>query len=62
MVHKRSDTNLGDMTSARRGGAVERERLCARLAFTRYCHHQYCMMYGIKDGGRWKGVDCAMDM
>ena len=25
------------------------------LAFTRYCHHQYCMMYGIKKRGRWGG-------
>ena len=31
-----------------------------RLAFTRYCHHQYCMVYGIQNGGRWKGVYCAM--
>ena len=21
------------------------------LAFTRYCHHQYCVVYGIKGGG-----------
>jgi len=21
------------------------------LAFTRYCHHQYCMVYGIQTGG-----------
>jgi len=26
-----------------------------RLAFTRYCHRQYCMVYGIKGGGRWGG-------
>jgi len=24
----------------------------ATLAYTRYCHHQYCMVYGIKRGGR----------
>jgi len=30
------------------------------LAFTRYCHHRYCMVYDIKNGGRWKGVYCAM--
>jgi len=31
------------------------------LAFTRYCHHQYCMVYGIQQGGRWcGGVYCAM--
>jgi len=23
-----------------------------RLAFTRYCHHQYCMVYGIRKGYR----------
>jgi len=22
------------------------------LAFTRYCHYQYCMVYGIQTGGR----------
>ena len=21
------------------------------LAYTRYCHHQYCIVYGIKRGG-----------
>ena len=26
------------------------------LAFTRYCHHQYCMVYGINREGRWRGV------
>jgi len=25
------------------------------LAFTRYCHHQYCMVCGLKRGGRWGG-------
>jgi len=30
------------------------------LAFTRYCHHQYCMVYGIQKGGRWGGACCEM--
>jgi len=30
------------------------------LAFTRYCHHQYRVVYGIKREGRWAGVYCAM--
>jgi len=30
------------------------------LAFTRYCLHQYCMVYGIQKEGRWEGVYCAM--
>ena len=25
---------------------------CPGLADTRYCHDQYCMVYGIKRGGR----------
>jgi len=25
------------------------------LGFTRYCHHQYCMVYGIHKRGRWGG-------
>jgi len=33
--------------SLRRAGAP------GLLAFTRYCHCQYCMVYGIKGGGRW---------
>ena len=28
------------------------------LAFTRYCNAQYCMVYGVKTGGR-KGVECC---
>ena len=32
----------------------------SHLAFTRSCYHQYCMMYGIRRGGRWRGVYCAM--
>jgi len=32
----------------------------ANLAFTRYCHHQYFMVYGIHRRGRWGGVYCAM--
>jgi len=35
-------------------------RLSVSLAFTRYCHPQYCMVYGIQQGGRWEGVYCAM--
>jgi len=30
------------------------------LAFTRYCHHQYCMVYGIQREDRWRDVYCAM--
>jgi len=30
------------------------------LAFTRYCHHQDCMGYGMQKADRWKGVYCAM--
>jgi len=30
------------------------------LGFTRYCHHQYHMVYGIKRSSRWGGVYCAM--
>jgi len=30
------------------------------LAFTRYCHHLYCMVYGINREGRWRGAYCAM--
>jgi len=37
------------------------EQVRQDLAFTRYCHHQYCMVYGIQMGGRWGGgVYCAM--
>jgi len=32
------------------------------LAFTRYCIHQYCMVYGIHRRGRCGGVYCAMVM
>ena len=39
------------------GGGDARD---AGLAFARYCHHQYCMVYGINRGGRWRGVYCAM--
>ena len=31
-----------------------------KLAFTRYCHHLYCMVYGINREGRWRGVYYAM--
>jgi len=30
------------------------------LAFTRYCHYQYCMVYGIHKGGWEGGVYCAI--
>jgi len=31
-----------------------------RLAFTRYCHDQYCMVYGSLEGGRGTVVSCAI--
>jgi len=30
------------------------------LAYTGYCHCRYCTVYGIRKGGRWEGVYCAM--
>jgi len=30
------------------------------LAFKRYCHCQYCMVYGIHEGGRVGVVYCAL--
>jgi len=36
-------------------GEAER-RWSEELVFTRYCHHRYCMVCGIKRGGRWWGV------
>jgi len=30
------------------------------LAFTRYCHCQYCMVYGMYKGGRVGVVYCAL--
>jgi len=40
--------------------AVEPERT-SDLAFTRYCHRQYCIVYGIqKVIGPWGGVYCEM--
>jgi len=30
------------------------------LAFTGYCHLQYCIVYGIQRGGRRGGVYCVM--
>ena len=32
------------------------------LAFTRDCHRQYCMVYGIQKGDRWGGVYCEMSV
>jgi len=37
-------------TSASRSALFGRLWCC--LAFTRYCHYQYCMVYGIRKGGR----------
>jgi len=31
-----------------------------QLAFTRYSHHQYCMVYGTQTERRWEGIYCAM--
>ena len=33
-----------------------------KLAFKRYCNHQYCMVFGIHRRSRWGGVYCAMVM
>jgi len=32
----------------------------SHLAFTRYCHCQYCMVYGMYKGGRVGAVYCAL--
>jgi len=34
----------------------------AVFAFTRYCHCQYCMVHGIRKGGSWGVVCCAIDV
>jgi len=34
--------------------------LIYNLAFTRYCHDQYCMVYGLLKGGREGVVYCAV--
>ena len=47
-------------TATARAG-VGRARPSCELAFTRYCHLQYCMVYGIQRRGRWEGVYCAMN-
>ena len=31
-----------------------------RVAFTRYCHCQYCMVYGIHKGVGWGVAYCAL--
>ena len=36
------------------------EQVRPRLAFTRYCHHQYCMVYGTPKGGRRGVTYCAI--
>jgi len=33
-----------------------------KLAFTRYCHYQYCRVYGIKRGGGGGVVYCTIDV
>jgi len=30
------------------------------LAFTRYCHHQCCMVYAIQKGGRGRALYCLI--
>jgi len=46
------DTSHSDRAHSkiyRRGGLAPR-RTSPSLTFTRYCHHQYCMVHGIKGG------------
>jgi len=43
-----------------RGEFSTLERSGPNLAFTRYCHCQYSIVYGIQRRGRWGGVYCAM--
>jgi len=53
-----ADKALGKDTLARKRKDKKEHR---ELAFTRYCHHQYCMVYGITRGGvGGGGVYCAM--
>ena len=35
-------------------------KLQQHLTFTRYCDYQYCMVYGIRKGGRGGGRICAI--
>ena len=42
---------IGDDTAQTRS----RSRVRHCLAFTRYCHDQYCMVYGLLKGGRGSG-------
>ena len=46
----------------RRGGGRRRlsRGAARRLAFTRHCHNQCCMVHGIQKEGRWGGVYGAM--
>jgi len=39
-------------TRAMNAGSTVRSKVRCSLAFTRYCHDQYCMVYGIHKGGR----------
>jgi len=32
------------------------------LAFTRYCHYQYCIVYSKHKGGRGAVVQCTIDV
>ena len=40
--------------------APEEEKEKRVLAFTRYCHSQYCMLYGMQKRGLGEGVHCAI--
>ena len=56
----------GHARAATLDGLRVRRRRCAvgprqgQLAFTQYCHYQYCMVYSIHTGGRGGGVPCAV--
>jgi len=53
---------LGDGMAKRVGvfPPLKHNHPVSKLTFTRYCHHQYCMVFDIQGGGRWAGVYCAM--
>jgi len=51
---------VGDVAEAEKKPNTTRD---IGLAFTRYCHHRYGMVHGMKGGaggGRWGGIYCAM--